>query len=119
MLFIFITVFTLLAINTVILYMIFNIDTNYFDESLKHHRALLIYQWVITFQFLLLFSLIILFKSPQDCLQGISLLDYKFKTSSFQRYKVDSLNIQKVQRLGFLSQASRILDNSYAEVPNE
>ena len=118
MMFIFFTVFTLLAINIVILYLIFDIDSHYETEPAGHHRALLVYQWVISFQFLILFSLIILFKSSQDCLQGISLLDYKFKTSSFQLYKENTLNVQKTQRLGFLSQASKIIDVSYSDLRN-
>ena len=92
MIFIFLTVFTTLVINTVILYMIFKSYSHLRTDTDSHYKALIVQEWVIAFQFLLLFSLILLFKSPQDCLQGISLLDYKFKTSSFQRYKEASLN---------------------------
>lgn len=79
----------------------------------------MVYRWVISFQYLLLFLLILLYKPQKDCLQGISLLDYKFKTSSFQLYKDQSLNAQKSFRLGFLRQVSEVIDMTESDIPNE
>lgn len=55
-------------------------------------------------------AVILEFKSTQDALQGVSLLDYKFKTSRYQVYKVGHLQQLKNKRNFFLKAVYKFLN---------
>lgn len=88
---IFLAVFILLGAYMAFLTLIFTVQDS--DElGGDQQKTVTIYTAACSSTILAFYVLIIHFKSKKDCLQGISLLDYKFKTSKFQVYKEKSLN---------------------------